>query len=148
MRARYLLPILTFAMIMLIWGHSLMPGEVSASESGFLTELLTGLFHITGSNTEHTIRKCAHFFEYMILGILFSADSVLFTGRRACAASVFPGLAVAQTDETIQLFVADRGGSLLDVWLDYSGYVTGIVFFGVIYGIVHSRKGIKKGSNK
>ena len=127
-------------MILLIWGHSLIPGEYSASESGFITSLITNFLNISGEGTDHIVRKCAHFFEYMVLGILVSADSVIFAKRTVGAASVLPGFFVPLTDETIQLFIPDRGGMIFDVWLDFSGYVTGIVCFAIIYRIIKGKK--------
>ncbi|MBQ8941525.1 MAG: VanZ family protein [Firmicutes bacterium] len=140
MRAKYVFPILTVLMIAFIWGHSLMPGNLSANESGILTELVTKMLHISSPNTDHYIRKCAHFFEYMILGILFSIDSVLFAKKPVCAMSLLPGSIAPQVDETIQLFTPDRGGSLFDVWLDFSGYMTGVACFNAIYAVIHRKK--------
>ena len=139
MRAKKIFPMLTVLMIAVIWGHSMMPGEVSADESGFLTDFLQNLFNFTSVDTEHIVRKCAHFFEYMILGILFAIDMILYKKRPFCPAAVIPGLLVPQVDESIQLFTPERSGSLVDVWLDFSGYVTGMIFVGVIYKIVKKK---------
>ncbi len=120
----------------------MMPGDISADESGFLADIIKRLFHITAAETEHYVRKCAHFFEYMILGVLFSIDSVLYRKKPVCALSLIPASVVPQVDETIQLFTPEREGSLLDVWLDFTGYMTGVACFNAIYAVIHGKKGI------
>ena len=135
MKPKLIFPILTAAMVIIIWGHSFMPGELSGNESGAVVDFLRELFHFTG-DIDTAVRKCAHFFEYMALGILFSIDFYLYTGSPLQPATFVPGLFVPQTDETIQLFTPDRAGSLLDVWLDFTGYVTGVIFCTVIYKVV------------
>jgi VanZ family protein len=37
------------------------------------------------------------------------------------------GLTVACINETIQIFTPDRASSLIDVWIDASGYALGLV---------------------
>ncbi len=37
------------------------------------------------------------------------------------------GLLTALTDETIQLFVPGRSGQVTDVWIDFSGVLTGLL---------------------
>lgn len=123
-------------MIAFIWGHSLMPGEISSDESGFITNLLHELLHISEEGLEGYVRKSAHFIEFLILGVLVSADSRLLLKRIFTPLSIVVGLLVPMIDETIQLFVLGRSGSLLDVWLDFSGFVTGIICSVIIYRVI------------
>lgn len=60
--------ILTLAFI---WGHSCVPTSYSASESGWVAELLTpllGIFVGAEHVTDHFVRKLAHFTEFALLG--------------------------------------------------------------------------------
>ena len=136
MRVKIIFPVLTAAMIIFIWAHSFMSADLSSEESGFVTEIIKNIFHITGDNTEGIVRKCAHFSEYAILGILIAADGILYLSRPITLISVFSGLLTAHIDETIQLFTPGRSGEILDVWIDFSGCITGLVFIAVIYYIL------------
>lgn len=46
--------------------------------------------------------------------------------------SLFSGLLVALTDETIQLFVPGRSGQVTDVWLDFLGILAGSVMYLIL----------------
>lgn len=120
-----------------------MPADLSANESGIITEIIKKLFHISQDNTEHIVRKCAHFSEYFILGTLISADCILYIRRPVSLFSLFAGLLTPQIDESIQLFSPGRSGELFDVWLDFTGFLTGTIFLSVIFYIVSKNKGIK-----
>lgn len=115
----------------------MMPGEVSASESGSITIFLQGIF---GSEfiSEHLIRKTAHFCEYMLLGILCVSDFRLWNkkGITAFFTILYICLAVSVIDESIQLFTVGRSGALFDVWLDHIGSLTGCVCMTILSKIV------------
>lgn len=74
----------------------------------------------------HLLRKCGHFSEYLVLGVLGTL-TVLQTNlryRKITAASFC--VLVALVDETIQLSVSGRSGQISDVVLDSLGAMTGI----------------------
>lgn len=137
--------ILTLLWVAVIFSFSLQPGEVSGSLSGsFLRKVLEsfapGIFEKLETMPQEQLdmwhmilRKCAHFTEFAVLGVL-SSLTLLQTklSRRALAAIGFC-LAVAATDETLQLFVDGRAGRVLDVMIDGAGALVGIgvVFVGV-----------------
>ena len=107
--------------IAFIYSNSLIPAtestEVSQGISVRLYEFLhLGLdfqvFHIF-------IRKCAHFVEYMMLGIL------AFYAFKNWKVAICLGILVACFDETIQLFVEGRSGQISDVLLDSCGVIFG-----------------------
>ena len=119
--------------LLLIWGHSCMPADVSGEESGFATQLLTPVLEIfvgSGNVTEHLVRKLAHFSEYTVLGIQLLA----LRSDVSPSGLLLPlgcGFAAAFLDETIQLFIDGRSGSVPDIWLDGSG-----VAFGILIGLL------------
>ena len=74
------------------------------------------------------VRKCAHFTEYAILGLLLSGaigSHGIRGSRRARAAAVI-GILYACTDELHQLFVEGRAAQLTDVLIDAAGVLTGV----------------------
>jgi len=87
----------------------------------------------------HLTRKNAHFFAYLILGIL-----VLNAMRRSGVGGVRVVLITllicvlyAVSDEVHQLFVPGRGGQISDVLIDSAGAAIGIL---VYLGLVKLRK--------
>ena len=126
-------------MIAFIWGHSMMPGELSSDESGWVSDVLRFIFRLEGRDIEDVVRKCAHFIEYMVLGILITIDTCALFGRPFKLANFEAGLLVSLVDETIQLFSFGRNGSIFDIWLDFAGFVTGLVCSVIIYGIVTNK---------
>lgn len=121
----------TCLMVLLIWGNSMVPGTGSGSLSLSIMEAVRGFFHGMGLPyewvTNFVIRKCAHFTEYMVLGIL-ATHAFDIEGRRTfdvlLPTAVFL-LLIPSIDETIQLFVPGRSGSPRDVAIDLAGVATG-----------------------
>lgn len=104
--------VVTCLMALLIWGNSLVPGSGSGSLSLTVMEAIRGFLHGVGLPyewvTNFVVRKCAHFTEYMVLGIL-ATHAFDFEGRRTfdvlLPTAVFL-LLIPSIDETIQLFGA------------------------------------------
>ena len=70
------------------------------------------------------LRKLAHFTEFATLGFLLS---MLFRLKQRKIWYVLPlGVMTACMDETIQMFVPDRGPGILDVGIDTCGVLTGM----------------------
>lgn len=126
--------------IAFIWGHSLVPMDMSAQESGWIIEHIMApilaLFGVDEVST-HLVRKLAHVGEFLLLALLVCAylrGSVL-KGFYVC-------FTVAFLDESIQL-LSGRGSLISDVWVDLIGVVIGIVVckvFTIIFGMKHERK--------
>lgn len=132
--------ILTIIWIAIIFSFSLQPGDTSSQiSSGFgkwlLDVFVPGLVgKLESMPTEllermhFLLRKCAHFSEYFVLGILMR-QSILQTGIRHKLIVAFVGcVMVASIDETIQRFVSGRSGQIADVILDSVGALCGICF--------------------
>lgn len=126
--------------LLLVYGHSLMPGDVSSMESGTVLQFLRGLMnavHLPGEAlTEHMVRKAAHFLEYTGMGaLLFVNFQILVRQRRESFVNMaLCSLAIPFVDETIQLFVQGRSGQISDVWLDMAGVWTGILIVWLATG--------------
>ncbi len=133
-RAALALGALVVLTLAFIFGNSLQSGEASSAASGSLRQLLESLLD-TPVN-EFLLRKAAHFSEYALLGaevsLLLRALSGCCLRRTARGRNLLDfaafGFLAAAIDETIQIFTG-RGSSLLDVWLDTAGYLTGFFLF-------------------
>jgi VanZ family protein len=83
-------------------------------------------------------RKWAHVTEYAILAMLLwralrkPGDSVNGWSWPAAGRIAFLAMLFAATDEFHQLFVPTRGASVVDVLIDTSGAVLGLLFVWVI----------------
>ena len=75
------------------------------------------------------IRKCAHFFLYFILGVLFILFFYEFkiSLKKQFLFALIACFLYAITDEMHQLFVPGRAGQLKDVFIDTLGAFTGIL---------------------
>lgn len=123
--------VLTVLWLIVIFGHSAMPSEVSRQESlgvlSWLTKLLPDLSH-------STLRKLGHFSEFGILGLLLTG-CFRRSGSFRFHQPLLAGLVVAFLDETLQIFVAGRSGQITDVWIDLAGVFCGTLFMWIIFKI-------------
>lgn len=132
--------------LLVMYGHSLMPADLSSMESGTVLRFLQGLMdavHLPGEAlTEHMVRKAAHFLEYAGMGaLLFVNFRIMVRQRRETFMSMaLCSLAVPFVDETIQLFVQGRSGQISDVWLDMAGIWTGILIVWLATGALGSER--------
>lgn len=119
-------------LVLLIWGNSLVPGTGSGSLSLSVLHILKGAFAVLGVHapwlTNLVIRKCAHFTEYLLLGICLSnaLDSCRVREPGTLTLLVALLAAVPSLDETIQLFVPGRVGAITDVMIDCCGAAVGL----------------------
>lgn len=95
-----------------------------------LYSLSIGVRHaLVPPDLHHFIRKNAHFFIYLILGVLvkYALNSTGISGFKSIVISLLICVAYAFTDEIHQLFVPGRGGQLSDVGIDSCGAGLGIL---------------------
>ena len=112
--------------LIFIWGNSLLPGEISGAFSDWVKSVLARLFGggFQASSGRGLLRKVAHFTEFAALGALLGWLFGMLKKRR-----IYPflfGTAAACIDETIQMFVPDRGPTVRDVCIDSCGVLTGM----------------------
>lgn len=109
-----------------IWGNSLLPANLSGAISGWVKECLNAIFNGIGAGIsgDGVLRKVAHASEFALLGIELS---ILLRRifKRHFSLLFLCGLSVALLDETIQLFVNGRAGSVKDIWIDFAGFCVG-----------------------
>ena len=136
MKLKRILLVLLILTLAFIWGHSMVPGTLSADESGRALKLLYPLLSIFLDPkyiTNHLVRKMAHFTEYAVLGMELrtligmyhrKGKAVLFNKDMVFVPTVLYAFFTAFIDETIQIF-SSRGSQISDVWLDVFGAFCG-----------------------
>lgn len=150
--AKYVMTAVTICFIAVIFINSLVPGDVSGQISGSILTWINGVFSSIGlplQMTHYVVRKTAHFTEYFILGVLLLATLRLYREKikDGIFAVLFTGLSVPVVDETIQRFVDGRGGEIKDVWIDFSGVITGLfICFLISLCILYNKN--KKSNHK
>lgn len=77
----------------------------------------------------HMLRKGAHFFAYLVLGILMinGLSSSDIYGFKGIGLAILICILYAISDEVHQLFNPGRGGQVSDVILDSAGAIIGIL---------------------
>lgn len=124
-----------------IWGNSLLPGDISGAFSDWVKEILTSLLpeQIGGDiGGGGLLRKIAHFTEFAALGACLSWRFGMLEKRKILALAY--GIPAACVDETIQLFVPDRGPAIRDVVIDTCGVAAGMVILLLIHKITTTTK--------
>ena len=109
--------------LLFIWGNSLLPGEVSGAFSQWVKDLL-GIAPGDPHTGHGLLRKLAHFTEFTCLGLCLQWLHGMF--KKPVWRSLLCGFAAACLDETIQMFVPDRGPAIKDVLIDTSGVCLGV----------------------
>lgn len=123
-RKRIILLIATGLMLVFIFGQSLLPKNISAEESGWLTDkVLNPLLNLLGIKplTYNLVRKIAHVTEFTVLSVLLT---LCFRGQ--IVRSIGVGFTAAFVDESLQL-LSGRGALITDVWIDLIGVAIGFV---------------------
>ena len=137
---------ITTALLIAFWmlvitGFSAQPGDDSASLSGAVAAIVVSVEENLTGNTlsdvdrqeridfwQFPVRKAAHFSVYAVLGLLFYLHLLLYPisqRKQVLLAWLFTTL-FAIIDETHQIFVPGRVGSVVDVLIDSAGGITAI----------------------
>lgn len=141
MKKRHVLTILILLNLTFIWGNSALSGLESEAVSGGILDFIGRFFPVLLSETGHAfLRKAAHFSEFALLGLLYCGRHALVKNQVPLHLAGF-GLAVACIDETIQIFTPGRASSLIDVWIDTTGFVLGLIVIFIAHTIKTKTKG-------
>lgn len=115
-----------------IFSNSLMPAEVSSSQSNAVVDAVKPVVDVLAPNLahetlSHLVRKSAHIFQFMVLGLLLYATyKDNFKKYILILVISSHGLITAICDEFIQYFVPGRGAQVTDVLIDMLGLLIGI----------------------
>ena len=142
MKKKWIFIALTVMWTAVIYMFSFQSGEQSGDMSGSILETMLAFFMPSVLKQPEKLemfhlilRKCAHFTEFMILGVLSSLALKYMKHGQKVIAGLGYCILVAALDETLQLFVSGRAGRVMDVLIDSAGAVTGIVLvsFFLVY---------------
>ena len=139
--------VFTVALIACIWfifSNSMAVATVSSGSSGRVLAWMRIILRRLGQPglaehlTMHIVRKLAHFCEYLLEGFLLMLCLRVYTRHffKHVSWPMLGGLLTALTDETIQLFVPGRSGQVTDIWIDFSGVMTGLLVGLILLGLV------------
>jgi len=149
MKKKIIWLILLILWIGFIFFNSLQPANKSSEASGIFVTIAFKIFSMVNFNINISllatlIRKGAHFFEYFLL-FIFSYNFLKYfnifenTKKLYKNVSIYTYLfslllclLVACFDETIQLFIEGRHGSIFDVLLDFSGSLSSLILIILI----------------
>ncbi|KOF09946.1 hypothetical protein AC739_12575 [Planococcus glaciei] len=108
--------------------------EMSSGITKFVIEAAQQVMPVTEADfdvLEHIVRKNAHFFIYLVLGVLvvraFTKSGVHIS--KAIGSAIATCLLYAMSDEFHQLFIDGRSGEFRDVLIDSSGASLGIILY-------------------
>ncbi|WP_010677035.1 VanZ family protein [Bacillus timonensis] len=131
--------------ISIIFNMSHQPSSVSNELSKGITEVFVHKVETLQPNEDfkisefnHIVRKNAHFFIYLVLGLL-QINALNRSKVRGILGITFAFILCviyAIFDEVHQLFVPGRGAQVFDVLIDSAGTVTGIGIYLLISKIV------------
>lgn len=135
-----ILSILIVFTLCFIFGNSLKTQSQSVVSSGGVFEKVKPFLSVIfgeGQITHSIFREFAHFAEFFVLGLEVALlFFVVFT--LTCKIKVFAhliGLIIAVIDESLQ-FLTDRGPEIIDVLIDFVGYLSALLFIVLIITIV------------
>ena len=104
--------------------------DSSKTSNTFIKSTIGTVFNIKNQDKLNQfikpVRKCAHFFLYLVLGILviICFDDV---NKKTILISIGICLLYSISDEIHQLFVEGRSGEVLDVLIDTTGSSLGVL---------------------
>ena len=131
--------------MMFIFSLSNDNGVVSTKKSdGFIIKMVETISHKRLSDSEKEkwttylvvpVRKGAHLFVYLILGLLVYSLITEFISNsyKSLLLSIGISLLYACSDEIHQLFVSGRSGQVSDIILDVFGSLLGVLVFKFIF---------------
>ena len=120
--------ILVIIWMIVIFMFSNMNGTISGMQSNGIVTKIADVINYTGNidTLRLIVRKCAHFTEYLILGILVLNACKYNNAKNMIMLSILICILYACTDELHQIFIQDRVGNIIDASIDTLGSLCGI----------------------
>jgi len=135
----------------IIFYNGTRPGEISQRSSrGFIKAVSEFMnipiatldkANIKFNDVNFYVRKDAHFFQYLILSVLMcsAVKQLKLYKWSELFLLLFLLLLFPVADEFIQKFIPGRTSNILDVAIDFSGGILGMLIFNITYK-VHKKK--------
>lgn len=131
------LPVTLWMALIFFLSHQ--PAAQSSGLSSGITEMIMNVIEKIAPNMafdfesfHHFIRKNAHFFAYLVLGVLV-ANAIRGYKGKTVALAMLVCVLYAISDEVHQLFIPGRAGQVMDVLIDSAGAGVGILFYQLTY---------------
>ena len=136
---------ITCALVAFIFAHSIASGETSDETSRGFYAFVQRIFALFGADfpmSHNAFRKLAHFAEYSALGFMLIVTTRTFTENviKEITKPLLLGLLIPVIDETIQLTSPGRAGMIQDVWIDFSGVLTGGIVALLLFEVIKKTK--------
>lgn len=126
-----------------IFLNSLKNGILPENRSKEILVVINHIMEDVGASpiTHKMLRKTVHFGEFVLVGFWISMCMRMFTAHILMHISfpLFWGLLIAVCDETLQFCISERGSNIVDIFVDFSGILTGVAvafFICMIFAIV------------
>ena len=125
---------ITALLMIFIFIQSALPADLSQQESGVIVFMLSRFLSVDPEGLSFVIRKCAHFTEYMILGILLRFCLESWFGKHGflSPAGWAGGTLYACTDEMHQILSDGRSALWTDVLIDSTGTLCGVLLVQLV----------------
>lgn len=130
--------------IIIIFILSNQTGSVSKSNSNIIVNALYDVVNLSKHDLIVLVRKSAHIFEYFILFLLVYNCFKGYNVKNIVLSSTLFCILCSIIDELHQLFILDRTGKIIDVFIDSIGIVIGLIIVEVAYG---KKKKVKENSS-
>lgn len=141
--------ILTVVWMAVIFSFSAKPGDESERQSLRAGKIVCSIF-VPGydnmseqeqismaESIDYPVRKAAHATEYAILaGLMLGIAVTSSINWKHLLEVVFVAVVYASTDEFHQLFVPGRSGRFIDVLIDGTGALIGVLIVFLVYKLV------------
>ena len=141
-RKKRLFPLVITILIMaFIFLQSALPADLSKEESNLIVQALIEFLHVDAKILSFAVRKCAHFTEYLLLGMSLFATVREYDPdglerneqwRRTALLSWGIGALYALTDEVHQAFVPGRSCEIRDMLIDSCGVAAGVLIMAAL----------------
>lgn len=125
--------------MIVIFKLSAQSGEQSNDLSLGVSGLIAALIEKISPSSDalafnHIIRKCAHFFAYLVLGmvVLFAMRKMGISGTKGILLTLAVCVVYAISDEWHQGFIPGRTPKLTDILIDSSGSLLGTILYSRI----------------
>lgn len=105
------------------------------------SDYISSSFHgVNKDKLNKLFRKCAHVAEYCLLAFILSVVFKILkvNNGKYTIHILFTVLLVAVLDEFYQMYIPGRNSNVLDVLIDFSGGVIGVIIFSIIKNIALS----------
>jgi len=137
---------LVVIMTLIIWVNSILPANISSTQSGFFTNIIQHIlsFLQVSMDTEQLsliVRKSAHFAQFFLLGIfwfLYLLSVMKNQNKVHWYAGLFC-LFTAIIDESIQLFSEGRAFQFTDILIDFFGSMMAILALVFTLYLIHKK---------